>query len=163
MKNEKWYLIYVRPKQENRIALDLSKQRIDVYFPKIEGGYKKKGIVPLFPGYLFVHLNNKEEFFRCDAVRGVCNFVKFGRDFATLYQKDIDYIEQIVKNFTCVQVSNAFYERGAKCEFKSGLLKGQQCEVIQINGKRKIVVRLASIKQNVLVDVSVNDVEVLAS
>src|SRR5688572_20466592 len=92
-----WHLIYVRPQQENKIAEHLNGKNIMCFLPRISEVRKwhdRKKIIqmPLFPGYIFVNLNSKHEYFLCQAIEGVCSFVKIGKQPATVRQTVIDQI-----------------------------------------------------------------------
>jgi transcriptional antiterminator RfaH len=85
-----WFLIYCKPKQENRAEENLKRQGFDVFNPSIKVIKNKIGckkIVtsePLFPRYLFIKTDpNIKAIAPISSTFGVANFVKFGDRHAT--------------------------------------------------------------------------------
>ena len=61
----KWRVLYVRPRWEKKVEDQLTERNIENFLPLREEirqwtDRKKRVIVPLFPGYLFVHVNERE-------------------------------------------------------------------------------------------------------
>ncbi|MDY6854851.1 MAG: transcription termination/antitermination NusG family protein, partial [Thermodesulfobacteriota bacterium] len=64
MKN--WYVANTKPREEERALFFLKDTHIDAYLPKMEACLMKRGKKvfvkkPLFPGYLFVYFNVRED------------------------------------------------------------------------------------------------------
>ncbi|MEP2237757.1 MAG: transcription termination/antitermination NusG family protein [Maribacter sp.] len=60
-----WYVLYVKPKNEKKVAERLSAHQVDVYCPMIkevkQWSDRKKTIeVPLFSSYVFVNISECE-------------------------------------------------------------------------------------------------------
>ena len=89
MKN--WYLIKTKPRQEKIAIKNLENQAYRTSCPmaKIENR-----LVVLFPGYLFVQLNEKtQNFSPINSTKGVSHFVKFGLHFAKVPTSVIEFIK----------------------------------------------------------------------
>ncbi len=74
----KWRVIYIRPKFEKKISAKLVEKGIECFLPtKMEirewHDRKKRLEVPVFPGYIFVRLNQKE----VHQIYGINGFVRF--------------------------------------------------------------------------------------
>jgi transcriptional antiterminator RfaH len=85
-----WFLIYCKPKQENRAEENLKRQGFDVFNPSIKvvkNTIGLKSVVksePLFPRYLFIKTDpNIKSVAPISSTFGVANFVKFGDRHAT--------------------------------------------------------------------------------
>ena len=57
-----WYVIYTKPRSEKKVAERLSEDGVEVYCPMIKtirqwSDRKKKVLLPMFPGYVFVHVS----------------------------------------------------------------------------------------------------------
>lgn len=81
-----WYLLRTKPRQETIAAEHLERQHFQVCLPLYRCSRRKKGSwtevrEPMFPGYLFVHLDLERQ--NCAPIRstrGVSDFVRFGAE-----------------------------------------------------------------------------------
>src|SRR5437016_2626583 len=92
-----WYLIYTKPRQENKVAGQLAEKKIEFLLPRsktLRQWHDRKKIIdmPLFPSYIFVHINSLVDYYHCMGVDGFCRFIKFGSQLAVITQKTIDNI-----------------------------------------------------------------------
>ena len=74
MKN--WYVVYTKPREEERALFFLKDMDIDTYLPKMEvclirGGKKVFIEKPLFPGYIFVYFNVQKDLCKVKWTKGV--------------------------------------------------------------------------------------------
>ena len=77
---KKWYLIKTKPRQEKKAKQNLANQGYEVFCPIAKLNNK---LVVLFPGYLFIQLNDKtQNWSPINSTKGVSYFVKFGLNFA---------------------------------------------------------------------------------
>ncbi len=69
-----WYAIYTRSRHEDRVHVQLMAKSYHVFLPKIHVWSKRKDRrkkiwVPMFPGYLFIHLDHQDNGTRVDILR----------------------------------------------------------------------------------------------
>ena len=82
MKN--WYLIYTKPHKELAARENLERQGFEIYLPMARLRRRRMGkgatrVEPLFPRYLFIHLDTKtDNWSPIRSTLGVSNLVKFG-------------------------------------------------------------------------------------
>ena len=89
MKN--WYLIKTKPRQEKIAKQNLKNQDYRAFCPMAKINNR---LVVLFPGYLFVQLNEKtQNFSPINSTKGVSFFVKFGLNFAKVPTSVIEFIK----------------------------------------------------------------------
>ena len=89
MKN--WYLIKTKSRQEKIAIQNLENQGYKVFCPIVKINNK---LVILFPGYLFVQLNDKtQNYSPINSTKGVSYFVKFGLNFAKVPSNVIEFIK----------------------------------------------------------------------
>lgn len=73
----RWYAIQCKGRESTRAAENLYRQGFEIFHPLIENG--KRNNEPLFPFYLFIHLNRVDSNWRpIRSTRGVLRMVKFG-------------------------------------------------------------------------------------
>ena len=88
---KKWYLIKTKPRQENTAIINLRNQEYTSYCPIVKINNKN---VVLFPGYIFIYLDKKNEnWSSVRSTKGVLNFVRFGLNFAEVPNQVIEYIK----------------------------------------------------------------------
>ena len=89
MKN--WYLIKTKPRQEKIAKQNLENQGYEAFCPLAEINNR---LVVLFPGYLFIQLNEKtQNWSPINSTKGVSHFVKFGSNFAKVPISVVEFIK----------------------------------------------------------------------
>ena len=89
MKN--WYLIKTKPRQEKIAKQNLENQDYRTFCPMAKINNR---LVFLFPGYLFVQLNEKtQNWSPINSTKGVSHFVKFCWNFAKVPTSVIEFIK----------------------------------------------------------------------
>ena len=118
---KKWYLIKTKPRQETIAIANLEIQNYRVYCPFALINNKNQF---LFPGYLFVHLDNEsQDWSPIRSTKGVLNFVRFGTNFAKIPDKVIDLIIQNEKNTTNIIMNINNFKKGDKVQINDGVFK----------------------------------------
>ena len=88
---KKWYLIKTKPRQEKIAKQNLENQGYVSFYPIAKINDR---LVVLFPGYLFVQLNEKtQNWSPINSTKGVSHFVKFGLNFAKVPTSVIEFIK----------------------------------------------------------------------
>ena len=85
----KWLVVATKANNENKAFENLKRQKFNVFFPRIKTESYKKDIKneklkPLFPGYIFVELQNFYGWSKINNTYGVLKIVKFGDSPALL-------------------------------------------------------------------------------
>jgi transcription antitermination factor NusG len=137
------------------VELLLKEQNIKVFLPMIESiriwsDRKKKIYKPLFNNYIFVKLNSKCDFDKVQRVEGVIKYVKFGNDYARIRDKEIDQIKQLLslEAVSDIDVNQKMPVKGQRMRINYAPLGDSECEVIKVNNKFKVYVRIDSIRYN---------------
>jgi len=143
MKN--WYLIKTKPQQEAIAAQNLANQDYDVFFPK---AVIKNKTTPLFPGYLFMELDNKaQNWMPIRSTKGVSNFVRFGLSFAKVPIQIINLIKIQQQQTIEKMIDICSYHKGDYLEIQTGAFKGQQAIFQNYNSSDRVTVLLKLIGQ----------------
>ena len=119
MKN--WYLIKTKPRQEKIAIKNLENQDYRTYCPMAKINNR---LVVLFPGYLFVQLNEKtQNWLPINSTKGVSHFVKFGLNFAKVPNSVIEFIKTNQHN-TADKLNNLNkFKPGDKVQISDGTFK----------------------------------------
>ena len=94
-----WYALQHKPAQGNRALEHLQNQEIDCFYPKItvekiKAGKRTKKLEPLFPGYLFVNLEQTDPTWaKLRSTRGVVRIVSFANKPASIPDEVIQHIK----------------------------------------------------------------------
>lgn len=117
----KWYLIKTKPRQEKKAKQNLANQGYRVFCPMVKINNR---LVVLFPGYLFVQLNEKtQNWLPINSTKGVSHFVKFGLNFAKVPNSVIEFIKTN-QHITADKLNNLNkFKPGDKVQISDGALK----------------------------------------
>ena len=86
-----WYLVKTKPRQEKIAKQNLENQDYRTFCPMAKINNR---LVVLFPGYLFVQLNEKtQNWSPVNSTKGVSYFIKFGLNFAKVPISVIEFIK----------------------------------------------------------------------
>ena len=116
-----WYLIKTKPRQENVAIKNLENQKYSTYCPTVT--INNKHIV-LFPGYLFIYLDKKNENWSpIRSTKGVVNFVRFGLNFAQAPDNVIKFLKtnQHINKEKLINLNK--FKSGDKVQITDGVFK----------------------------------------
>lgn len=150
-----WYLIYTRPKHEKKVAQQLKEKNILFFLPLVKTlrqwhDRKKLLEMPVFPSYVFVYLEQAEDFYKGLDSEGVLCYVRFGKEIARVRPDIVSNLILIVKSDDTVEAIDEFFKPGQKVLICQGALAGLTCEVVEHFNKQKILVRVDILNRNVL-------------
>jgi transcriptional antiterminator RfaH len=82
-KSSRWYLVQCKPLQQARAEMNLQQQGFSLYAPSHSVQYLRRGRIDirteaLFPGYVFIRLNEQSNWRGLRATKGVSRLVAFG-------------------------------------------------------------------------------------
>jgi transcription antitermination factor NusG len=155
---ECWCVLYTKPKHEKKVDDQLRKMNLNSYLPTIKTlktwcDRKKYVEVPLFPSYVFVRIADFQQYYNSLKIASVLNYVKVGNRIAKVSESIINDIRSIVVNGNDVEISSEHFMNGTDLIIKEGPFAGFKCECIQYRGKKKLLVRINDLRQNILLNV----------
>jgi transcription antitermination factor NusG len=164
-RSQAWRVFYTRSRAEKRVEEDLARRAFKVFLPKCAEirqwkDRKKRVILPLFPGYIFACVNERE---RLDVLRvdGVVRTVTMDGSPCALTQEEIDQLKILQQDpyrVEAVPISE-MPDEGANVTINRGALSGLNGEVRERRGLTHVVVIIPAIKQAVRVIVPAEWVE----
>jgi transcriptional antiterminator RfaH len=95
-----WYAVQTKPRQEAVAERHLQRQRFETYLPQIllrkcKRDKWTKIVEPLFPRYLFIHIDPDENNLApVRSTRGVTGLVRFGDKLTPVPDSAIEYLRQ---------------------------------------------------------------------
>ena len=144
---KKWFVVYTRPKQELKVAEQLTIMGITNYCPTIKfvkkySDRKKKINKPLLSSYLMVHLEENERgtVFSCS---GIVRYLFFLGKPAVVQASEIDLMKHHLNGvYNDIGVTNLYV--GESHTITQGLFSGVPGKVVQVD-KTKVKLELASL------------------
>ncbi|MGB1801057.1 MAG: transcription/translation regulatory transformer protein RfaH [Gammaproteobacteria bacterium] len=160
-----WYLIYTKPSQED-IALDnLERQDYEAYLPKIlglrkKGGRSVKAPAPMFPRYLFIHLDNQEDDWGpIRSTIGVQKLVRFGVEAARIPNTLIEHIRKRENEDGLVCLPDKEYKQGDKVRINSGPFEGYEAIFSEKQSKDRVIVMLGIAEKHIAINLDQFEIE----
>jgi transcription antitermination factor NusG len=161
-----WFAVYTTPRHEKRVVQHLSNREIENYLPLYHPQHKWSGgstpilDLPLFPSYVFVHIDRGQRV-RVLEVPGVLTFVGgTGGKPAPLPDTEI---EALRSGLTLRRAEpHPLLTAGQRARIRSGALAGMEGVVVRLKNRLRVVLTVDLILQSVAVEVDASELEVLS-
>jgi len=159
----RWYAARTKSRHEKKVAEHLAGKGIASFLPLYRAQHRWKDRIakvdlPLFPGYIFVHLPLKERL-KVLEIPGVANLVSFKGEPAPLPDQEIETLRQGLSADVYAE-PHPYLKVGRRVRIKGGPLRG--LEGILERKKEdsfRVVISIDLIMRSVLVEVAMGDVE----
>jgi transcription antitermination factor NusG len=152
-----WFVMYTKPKYELKVHNQLIEMGIESYCPTVKtmrqwSDRKKKVTVPLFKSYCFVRIMKKNILLPLKA-NGAIRILYFEHEPAIVRDYEIETIKLFCNAEYPIESADILIPKGKKLIISSGPFKGLECECIKQSGKHKIIVRIETVQQVLMVTV----------
>ncbi len=157
-----WYAVFTVPQNEKAVVKHLDLREIESFLPTYESvriwknRQRMRIVLPLFPGYLFVHINFRE---RAKVLRspGVLHIVGNGRELVPLPEPEIEFL----RSGFCRQRIEPYRELvvGERVRVKSGVMEGACGTLVRKGSGVRFVLTLELINQHAVMQVGAEDLE----
>jgi transcriptional antiterminator RfaH len=159
-----WYALYTKSRAEKKLHAQLCDKSITSFLPlrkelKLWSDRKKWIDQPLIPSYLFVQVNAFDHF---DVLNtpGAVRYISFEGKPAAIPEKQIINLQKLIDaNPNNIEVEYGHVRRGDRVEVTKGALRGVVGEVVQLNGRYRLLLRFDSIQCCVHAEISIADVK----
>jgi transcription antitermination factor NusG len=165
-RNRNWYAVYTVPQHEKSAKKQLDVREIESFLPTYEtvrvwkNRQRMKLILPLFPTYLFVHINSSE---RGKVLQspGVLQIVGNNKESVALPDAEVeflrsDYCRQRIEPYRDLVI-------GKKVRIRSGVMQGLQGTLVRKGDNMRFVLTIELINQHAAVEVDAPDLESIVS
>jgi len=149
MEKKEWLVAYVKMHHEKKMRDEMLKKGIECFLPIQEeihqwSDRKKKVERLVISRMIFVHVLPEERLEVLKLLYVRCYLVLYGeKKPAVIRDKEMQQFMFILKNSDkSVEITNTRFCPGEKIEVTSGPLNGLKGELITLNGKNKIAVRI---------------------
>jgi transcriptional antiterminator RfaH len=153
-----WYLIYTRPRHEKKVHNRLNEMNIASFLPvrkRLQTLQDRKKIInePLFPSYVFIYLNDMQNYYDGIDADGSLHYVKTGKEIAMVRESVVNNIKLLVNEAEDLEISDKRFMPGQRLVISQGSLTGLSCEIVQSDNKEKLLVRVDLLQRNILLSV----------
>jgi transcription antitermination factor NusG len=159
----KWFAVYTASRHEKRVAQHLAQREIEHYLPlyrsarKWSDGSKVTLDLPLFPGYLFVHILRTERVRVLEVPGALAVVGGSGREPIPMPDEAIESLRaglhlRTVEPHPLLMV-------GQRARIRSGALAGMEGIVVRKKNSLRMVLTLEYIQRSIAVEVSAGDLE----
>jgi len=158
-----WYVIYVRGRYEKKVLALLKSRQVECFLPltrEVRQWTDRKKVIeePLIRGYLFVRIDYRN-YYGILQLPGVLNFVCFEKQPAVVPDYQIEDLKIFARETSLkLEVSSEAIRKGKFIRVIEGPFCGVVGEIIQLRGKRKIVVRIKALGCSILAELGKNEV-----
>jgi transcription antitermination factor NusG len=155
-----WYAVYTCANHERRIADQLGSRGIDHFLPQYESVRKWKDrkvrlSMPLFPGYVFVHLALQARLSVLQ-VPGVVRLVGFNGQPAAVPAEDVNRIREFLGQGFRAE-PHPFLMVGRRVRVQSGPLAGMEGIIVRRKSGNRLVISFELIQRAMAVEVGEED------
>jgi transcription antitermination factor NusG len=161
----KWYAVYTTPRHEKRVSQHCEIRNIECFLPLYhvqshwKSGTREELQLPLFPGYLFVHIG-QEERVRVLNVPGVLQILRgVGREPAALDTTEIESLRDGLDLRDAFP--HALLLAGQSVRIRNGALAGMEGIIVRTKNLLRVVITLKLLMQSIAVEIDIDDLELL--
>jgi transcriptional antiterminator NusG len=157
-KTGNWYAVHTRSRFEQKVYTGINGKSIEVFLPRIQvmsrrKDRRKKILVPLIPGYVFVHTTlDYEEHLNILKTVGVVRMIGFEgkpvpvKDYEIASLKILDGTDRTVQN-------RDYMKTGDRVMIMEGPLKGLMGFYLHHKGQSKVVVSVELLHRSLEVEI----------
>lgn len=161
-----WFALQVRMRHESGVADYLQGKGYEWFLPLYKAQRRwsdrvKEVESPLFPGYLFCRFNPND---RLPILKtpGVTQIVGYNHVPVAVDEREIEAIRTLVAsgvpNLPC-----AYLEIGSKVRIEAGALRGIEGILVDVKGKRRLVLSITLLQRSVAVEIDSDAVSLVHS
>ena len=156
-----WYAAYTCARHEKYVARQLQDWAIENFLPTYSSvrrwkDRRKELELPLFPGYVFVHVAGAERM-RVLRTPGVVRFVSFGGNPAPLDKQEIELLRNGMAKGLYAE-PHPYLKVGQRVRMKHGPLAGMEGILVRKKDRFRLVISLDLIMRSVVAEVQAADI-----
>jgi len=158
-----WYALYTKSRAEKKVLDDLTKIGIKAYLPLKrelrQWSDRKKWIeTPVINSYIFVHIT-PDEYRQVFNSKGVVAYVSHKGKAVAIPDHEIEAMRRTIENKLAFSVETSSLQKGQTVTVTSGPLKGITGEVLEVQGQKKLYLRISHIGYTLVVNLENDSVK----
>ena len=156
----RWYAVYTRANHESRVADQFAGRGVEHFLPQYESvrRWKDRKVqlqMPLFPGYLFVHMATQERL-RVLQVPGVVRLVGFHGSPTALPEEDMNRIREFLGQGWRAE-PHPYLAVGRRARVVRGPLAGMEGIVVRRKNRSRLVLSFDLIQRSMAIEMHETD------
>ncbi len=156
----KWFAVYTRSKSEKVVKRLLQNKHIECYLPlqKVTRRYTRKiksYEIPLITCYIFVKIV-KAQYIPVLETENVVKFIRLARNLIAIPEEEMEILKLVVGEGENVEAQMGKFEEGDEVEIIGGRLTGLKGKLIEIQGKKQMVVELDNVGYSLKMNIDVS-------
>ena len=160
--SDQWYALYTKSRAEKKVHEQLSAMGIHAYLPlkreKRQWSDRQKWVeVPVISSYIFVRIA-PTQFQRVFDARGVVAYVSHAGKAVPIPDREIEAMRRTIENKLAFSIETNRIKKGQVITLTSGPLKGIKGEVVEVQGTKKLYLRISHI--GYMLVLNLQDVEI---
>jgi transcription antitermination factor NusG len=157
--------VYTNSRAEKKAYQELQKKGIEAYLPlrkEVKQWSDRKKIVeePLFKSYLFVKISNKEHA-EVLMTAGINRFLYFSGKIAVMPDKQMEDLKLLMSSGEDLELISHDIKPGEKVIVNAGPFKGMIAELVSIQNKKSLVLKLENLGYAIEIKTSMAYIEPL--
>jgi transcription antitermination factor NusG len=157
----RWLVLYTRPRFEKKVDIQLFERRIASFLALREemrqwSDRRKLVQAPLFPGYIFVHVSERERVSALE-IDGVVKYVSFGGRFAVVHDEVVESLRLALQRPRDVRIEDTSLKLGQRIRVAHGPMAGMKGRLLAFHGSTRVAIEVEAINQVVSVEVPIGD------
>lgn len=149
----KWFVLFTKPKHERVVNENLKKRGISTFLPEHYvmrqwSDRKRKLLMPLFPGYLFVKAHAVD--YSIAKVSGVIRYLFFHGKPATVTEREISLIQRLLEHEP-TETNDDYTIPGQRVKVVQGPFEGETGIFVRKEGQTRLYIELESLSKFVSV------------
>ncbi len=158
-----WLAAYTRSRYEHEVARQFSQKNLENLLPTYERLSRwsdriKRTRMPLFPGYVFVRIDESDRVPVLQTL-GVVHLVSVAGEPAILSDEEVDRLR------ACLQADDVephpYLRVGTRVRVKHGPFAGWEGTLVDKQNSRRLVVTIEQIQQSIAINLHTADVEAI--
>jgi transcription antitermination factor NusG len=157
-----WYVVHTSANHEKRVSEQFLLRGVEYFLPQYESvrrwkDRRMKLQMPLFPGYVFVHLALRDRL-QVLQVPGVARLVGFNGQPAALPDREIEVLRTSISAHLRAE-PHPYLTVGRRVRIKRGALEGVEGILVRKKNSCRVVLSMDVILRSAAVEVEASDIE----
>ncbi len=163
-----WHLLMTKPREDERAETHLLNQGYEIFRPllkkyRIRGGKQVAAIEPMFPRYIFIHLDDVlSNWAKIRSTRGVSGLVRFSELPAKVPGDLIDLLKAQCDDDSILDLTGKephVFREGDGVEITEGSFRGIQAIIKEQKGEDRVVLLLNLMGQEHAMEMPIHQVK----
>jgi len=156
--SSQWFAMQTKYRFEKKVIAQLEQKGFDIYLPvRAERHTWSDRVtnvtIPLFPGYIFVHLDQSQEARQAVLkTSGLLGFVSFGGVVVPVPEKQLEHLRRLLEQTVRFSL-HPFVQVGQRVRIRGGCLQGLEGVLLR-NEKERLVISIESIQRSLAIEIA---------